>query len=55
LAFLRLGQRPFSADDRQLIDEFAGRLGLALARCPEKQDGGVAGDGPRPAAGPVRW
>lgn len=40
LAFLRLGPRPFSADDRQLIDEFAGRLGLALARCLEERDGG---------------
>ncbi|HXM54419.1 MAG TPA: PAS domain-containing protein [Candidatus Dormibacteraeota bacterium] len=32
LAFSRLGAATFSADDRQLIDEFAGRVGLALGR-----------------------
>ena len=32
LAFSRLGPATFSADDRQLIDEFAGRVGLALSR-----------------------
>ncbi|HXM57506.1 MAG TPA: MerR family transcriptional regulator [Candidatus Dormibacteraeota bacterium] len=31
LAFLRAGSSSFSAEDRQLIDELAGRLGLALA------------------------
>jgi PAS domain S-box-containing protein len=31
LAFLRLGAGSFSGEDRQLIDELAGRLGLALA------------------------
>jgi len=32
LAFSRLGPATFSTDDRQLIDEFAGRVGLALSR-----------------------
>ena len=36
LAFLRVGANSFSPDDRQLIDEFAGRLGLALARCLDR-------------------
>jgi len=32
LGYLRAGASAFSSDDRQLIDELAGRLGLALAR-----------------------
>jgi PAS domain-containing protein len=32
LAFCRLGASPFSAADRLLIDEFAGRVGIALGR-----------------------
>jgi PAS domain-containing protein len=32
LAFSRPGEDPFSTDDRQLIDEFAGRVALALGR-----------------------
>jgi PAS domain-containing protein len=32
LAFARLGPSPFPAEDRQLIDELSGRLGIALER-----------------------
>jgi PAS domain-containing protein len=32
LAFARLGPRPFPGEDRQLIDELGGRLGIALQR-----------------------
>jgi hypothetical protein len=36
LAFLRHGPGAFTLEDRQLIDEFAGRLGAALERSSQK-------------------
>jgi PAS domain-containing protein len=59
LAFSRLDAGPFSAADRLLVDEFAGRIGMALGRADLLSPGGQTGHGLRrdpgsPPAGPSR-